>query len=1335
MNRRLHLLPVFLLLAWNLALANSPYPIAADALCDYTVTGVVTPCTATPPNGAVDITVTPPDNYTYAWSNGATTEDITDLPGGTYTVTVTLVGNCSTITEFVVIAYTPGPLTVTGQVTPDTCAIGVGGVNLSVWSGVPPFTFTWSNGSHSEDLTGITGPSSFFVTVTDANGGIQVLDFFVNNTNNFFNNNINNYYSLSTSDNTTCNSPPNGGIVYTPLSSIPFNWNWSNGGNSPTNPNLSAGNYMATVTLGNCTQSWNPNIAIFDTPNNPGIAVAPVDAICGASNGQVNLSVISGVSPYTFAWSNADGSFSATTEDISNIPAGDYSVTVTGGNACTYTTSISLSNINLNINLNGTVQPNTSCTNANGSIVTNIQPSSPPSGFSYSYTWSNGLHTPGISGLVAGNYTVTVTVGNTCSATASFSVGNGAQLPTLSVATTAEDCEGPGSVDLSVSGGMAPFGYLWSNGATTQDLPSAMAGNYSVTVTAADGCSATITAIVEDNNPGADTTYVTGTTCDPLGVGTSVLTLTGAGGCDSLIITTLSFAASDTTLLFGNSCAIAQSGIFEQSLTNQSGCDSIVITTITYVGSDTTNLSATSCDMGQVGVFQESLTNQFGCDSIVVTTISFAASDTTALFGNTCDIGQAGIFEQVLTNVNGCDSLVITTIQYVGSDTTAYFETSCDLSQVGVFEQNLTNQFGCDSIIVTTITYSAADTTLFFDTSCDLSDVGVFEQSLTNGNGCDSVIITTITYAAADTTAIFENTCDSQVAGVFEQTLTNSNGCDSVVITTITLAASDTTELFGTSCNPGSVGVFTQNLVNAAGCDSTVVTTITYSLSDTTLVSSTTCDPAQAGIFTQNLTTVEGCDSVVVTTVSLLPSSVTMLAGTTCIQSEAGVFTDLQTNWLGCDSLIIGTITFVPSSSTNLTATTCDPSQVGFFTEILTNWQGCDSIVTTTVTLLPSSSTNLTATTCDASQVGVFTETLTNWLGCDSVVTTTVSMLPHFSLIVNNSNFNGYGVTCAGANDGWVDLIVAGGTSPFTYQWSNGYDTPLADSLEAGSYSATVTDGNGCSQITGIISLLGPSPLQVSLNDHEPDCNGPLSGSITVTASGGVSSYLYSMDGNWQSSNVFGGLGAGTYEIYTQDANGCTSVNSTIIDATEPLSIDLGEDQIIDEGESVSLQIHVNVPIGTLTNVQWFGIGAVVCPHCLEQEIFPTETKVYYVTVEDEFGCMASDSVSVEVIKNEPKSDGIYVPTAFSPNKDGYNDFLTVYAVPTVRMVKSFAVYDNWGDLVFEYYNFEPNHLNYGWDGRQKGRLMQYAVFLWIAEVEFTNGEIKKFAGTTELIR
>lgn len=95
----------------------------------------------------------------------------------------------------------------------------------------------------------------------------------------------------------------------------------------------------------------------------------------------------------------------------------------------------------------------------------------------------------------------------------------------------------------------------------------------------------------------------------------------------------------------------------------------------------------------------------------------------------------------------------------------------------------------------------------------------------------------------------------------------------------------------------------------------------------------------------------------------------------------------------------------------------------------------------------------------------------------------------------------------------------------------------------------------------------------------------------------------------------------------------------------------------------------------------------------------------------------------------------IYVPNAFSPNGDGVNDLVTVYAGAAVREVVEFEIYDRWGEKVFANKHFPPNEEDMGWDGHFREVLMQPGVFVYRASVELLDGSILQFGGDITLIR
>ncbi|MCF8250436.1 MAG: gliding motility-associated C-terminal domain-containing protein, partial [Saprospiraceae bacterium] len=1375
--------------------ANGCSEVESYTLADtvpFGLTGASSPASScTAPNGAIDLTPTPAGSYTYAWSNGAGTEDISGIPAGSYAVTATDANGCTGTASFTV-DDTAQPPSLATATTATTCGLGSGGVDLTPSGGTAPYTFAWSNGATSEDLTNVP-PGTYAVTATGANGCTATASATVAD------NAVNIGVTGTVTPNTTCNGN-NGSVNITVTPTPPpvgsYTFAWSNTAATEDLSGLPPGSYTVTVSLGTCTAS--ASFTVADQPSAPVPFATPGPDFCGGGTGSVDLQASGGAPPYTFSWSNA-----ATTEDLYGLTAGQYAVTVTGANGCTAAYGAAVPAGDVPLQVDGATTPNTSCNAPNGSIVTSVGPPVPPPGLGYAYQWATGEQSPGLGGLGAGSYTVTVTLGTGCTASASFTVednGSGADTTAISATTCDPGSAGTFTQTLSGQGGcdsvvvttvsllasdttevsgtscdiseVGIFVETLVNGngcdsliitnityaaADTTNISGTSCdinevGIFEQTLTNGDGCDSLIITTV--TLLASDTTNIFGTSCDISEIGIFEQTLTNGDGCDSLIITTIAYTAADTTNIFDTSCDINDVGIFEQTLTNDNGCDSLIITNIAYAAADTTNISGTSCDINEVGIFEETLTNNNGCDSLIVTNITYAAADTTNIFGTSCDISEVGTFEQLLTNGNGCDSLIITTITYAAADTTNISGTSCDINDVGVFEETLMNGNGCDSLIITTITYAAADTTNISGTSCDINEVGVFEETLVNGNGCDSLIITTVTYAAADTTSVFDTSCDVNQVGVFEQTLVNSNGCDSLIITMITYAVADTTALFDTSCDINDVGVFEEILTNGNGCDSLIITTITYSAADTTAIYGTTCDssgagvfvqnlfgylgcdsvvitavsmlptaetfisvttcnPSAAGVFTENLTTWQGCDSTVTTTVSLLPSSETFLTGTTCDPAMAGVFTENLSTWQGCDSTVTTTVTLLPGATTSLTGTTCDPAMAGVFTENLTTWQGCDSTVTTTVALLPNATTSLTGTTCDPALAGVFTENLSTWQGCDSTVTTTVELTLPPTLTVAASDFGGFGESCNGASDGWAQASATG-VPPFGFVWENGTQTPLVEGLPPGVYPVTVTDGNGCSSV-GSVEITGPGPLSNSLTINGLGCFDDNSGAVTVAASGGVPPYLYAVNnGPFQASGTFGGLGAGAYQITVQDANGCAATDLVAINAPVQLSVELGDDVFLELGDGTVLSALVNVPLASLAQVDWTGLGNLECPGCPGQQVFPVVTTAYTVTVSDAQGCSASDGVTVFVDRRK----NVYVPNAFSPDGDGINDLLLVFAKEgQVEKVNSFLVFDRWGESVFRYFDFQPNDPAFGWDGTHRGQLLDAAVFVWFAEV------------------
>ncbi len=252
----------------------------------------------------------------------------------------------------------------------------------------------------------------------------------------------------------------------------------------------------------NCSATASASVT---NPNAPTASATATPAGCGLSNGSINLSVSGGSAPFGFQWSHGP-----TVEDPQNLPAGAYTVTVTDAANCSATTSASVTNPNAPT-ASASATP-AGCGLSNGSINLTVSGGTAPFGFQ----WSHGPTAEDPQNLPAGVYTVTVTDAANCSATASASVTN-PNAPTASATATPAGCGlSNGSINLSVSGGTAPFGFQWSHGSAAEDPQNLPAGVYTVTVTDAANCSATASASV--TNPNAPTAAATAT---PAGCGLS----------------------------------------------------------------------------------------------------------------------------------------------------------------------------------------------------------------------------------------------------------------------------------------------------------------------------------------------------------------------------------------------------------------------------------------------------------------------------------------------------------------------------------------------------------------------------------------------------------------------------------------------------------------------------------------------------------------------------------------------------------------------------------------------------------------------------------------------
>jgi gliding motility-associated-like protein len=218
--------------------------------------------------------------------------------------------------------------------------------------------------------------------------------------------------------------------------------------------------------------------------------------------------------------------------------------------------------------------------------------------------------------------------------------------------------------------------------------------------------------------------------------------------------------------------------------------------------------------------------------------------------------------------------------------------------------------------------------------------------------------------------------------------------------------------------------------------------------------------------------------------------------------------------------------------------------------------------------------------------------------------------------------------------------------------------------------------------------------------------------------------------------SAFLGLGAGSYALQVADANGCIADASAVVGQPMPVQVNVGLDATLVLGDSFLISSTVNNAIG-LPVFEWTSVlvDTFECadmPDCEAIWVTPGVSNIYKLKVTDENGCVGKDEIKITV----DKPRGVYVPTGFSPNGDLENDLLVVHGKSRqVTRIRTFKLFDRWGELIYEDQNFSVNDITRGWDGTFRGQPCDPAVFVWVLEAEYLDGRIELLNGNVTLIR
>lgn len=1038
--------------------------------------------------------------YSYRWDTGSSfvsSDSLGGLNAGNYSLTITNGSGCDSLLTIAI----DEPLilsSTTIEVEPVSCnGITDGEAAVIPSGGTTPYSFSWNTGQSTDTISGLSS-GNYTVTVTDKNACTTISSLFISEPTQL---NI----QIGSKTDVSCNGVSDGKIDVVPSGGTPpYSFNWSNGSINDSLTNIVAGTYTVTITDANaCTDSLSIkilqptalSISILDT----------VHVSCfGLSDGEAIANAQGGTLPYTYLWSNGQ-----TSDTLSNVPSGSYTITITDNNNCNIIDSIQITEPN---NLIGTtfVDSNVSCRGFN-----NGQGHIEMTGgtFPYTYSWSNGGSSDTIFNLLAGGYTVTVSDTNGCSTIDSLFITE----PTALDVTTSIDirvsCNGlnDGRVLAVGNGGTPPYQYNWNIGQTTDTAFNVGAGSYTVTITDDNGCTdSSSISINQPNNLLANSLKINDVSCNGLSDGSAFASASGG-------TIPYTYAWSDNQT---NDTALSLiAGIYSIIITDNNGCN-------------------------------DSASIQINEPSILIVVLDSSS--------NILCTGNADGAINISTN----GGTFPYTYQWNNGNTS---DSLFGLS-VGQYSVTVTDNNGCTDTLGTSLT--EPDTLRFnFDTlinvRCKGQGNGQIKTSASGG---------TFPYSFQWSNSNTTDSIDNLLPGKYTLSVADANNClfiDSADIVEPDSLFGNIQKINQVSCNGGNDG---SAFISPLG--GTIPYTYNWSGGQTT----DSVMNLAAGTYSVTVTDSNNCQFISSTSIT------DPLELTSQLSRQGNV---------SCFGFSDGYAFAIPQGGT--------PSYSYAWSNGTTN----------------DSAANLVA--------GKYFVTISDSMGCNKLDSFSILQPPE--LIINSILSD---VSCNSFADGKINLTLAGGTSPYSYQWSNGLFSTQIDGLDTGNYSVIVQDRNGCI-LRDTFLINEPDNISVNISSNDTVCVD-VNNSITAIANGGNGGYTYTWNNNLGngSSVVVRPSQTTNYSVTVTDVNNCPSaVDSMIIFVRnifdDPLDVTASGD--ICQGDSSLLSYIHEGDFGQFTYIWSPTLNSNINP----QYVQPAISTLYKLEVIDVCGNTIFDSVEIRV--------------------------------------------------------------------------------------------------------
>ena len=1136
--------------------------------------------------------------YTYVWKKdttvlSSTLRTIANLQAGNYTCTITDAKGCFliqnfTITQPAVFAVDNNASTATNV---DCFGSATGSAKVVMTGGVAPYSYSWTPNVSTGDTAINLTARRYTCSITDANGATQTKIFEITQP-------AATLSATSTSTAILCYGGTSTASVTATGGTGSYSYSWSPSGETGSSATLTAGSYICTITDENgceVTKDFlitQPAAALSATTTQTNIAVF------GSSTGSALVTVSGGTASYAYSWSPSV----STTQFASGLVAGTYSCIVTDANGCTITQSFTItqaSSITASV-----ASTSVSCFGGNDGTAT-VSDLVGGSG-RYTYLWSPSGGTDAIaSGLNAGTYscyirdingafiTKTVTVTQPSAALSAILTKLN---PSINGAST-------GTATATVTGGTAPYTYLWSNGTTVATATNLGAGTYTCTVTDAKNCTTTKTIVLTEPTALVVNTANTNVSCYGGTNGTAGVSASGGVLPYSYVWSpSVGVGATLTGLAAGTYvCTITDANGAQVQKTIDVTQPAALITSVERI-----NASCFGSATGSAGITVSGGTGAY--------TYSWSKG-ITALSATTNSVSNltAGDYKCVVTDENGC------------SVTTLFTITAPSIVVVSSTQTNATSHGGNNGAATVAVSGGTAPYTYSWSngdenaTATNLSS-GSYTCTITDANGCIATKIVTITqptvlaastvstnvscYGGSNGTAAVivsggltnytylwstGATTDSVTglsAGTYSCTIKDNNGTGISIIKEFTITqplelsattAQTDVAIYGTNNGAATVtvsggtapylyswnnsggtaatasnlfaGAYTCTITDAKGCTLTQDFTITQPAAfivdnNASTTTNVNCYGSATGAAT--VVMIGGVTPYSYTwspNVSITETASNLIAGTyTCTVTDANGATKTKTFTIAQPSVLSAT-SISPTVSCyggSVTASVTATGGTGTYSYLWSSSKGT------------ASSASLTA--------GDYSCTITDSNGCTLVKNFTISQ-PEAALSATQTQNN---VLVYGAATGSATVNTVGGTTPYTYSWSQGGTGATASNLVAGTYSCTITDAKGCS-ITTSFTITQAILLTASVANTNVSCYGGNNGTATVSdVVGGSESYIYLWSPSGGSNSTASGLKAGGYTCTITDTNGAfitktvtvtqpSAALSTILSKVNPL--------------------------------------------------------------------------------------------------------------------------------------------------------------------------------------